>query len=147
MDIVTAKEEELKEILELQYLAYQTEAELFQSQDIPPLKQTLEEVKQEYQDGKILVVKKENRIIGSVRMKEENGTIYIGKLMVHPDYRRQGIGSKLLYEVEHLYPGKRYELFTSTRSVDNIRLYTQVGYRKFKEKAITDELVFVYMEK
>ena len=36
--------EDLQEILQLQYLSYQSEAALFGSRDIPPLKQTLDEV-------------------------------------------------------------------------------------------------------
>ncbi len=35
---------DLQEILELQYLSYQSEAELFGNRDISPLKQTLAEV-------------------------------------------------------------------------------------------------------
>jgi len=67
--------------------------------------------------------------------------------MVHPDHRRKGYGSMLLTEIEKCFPGKRYELFTSTRSKDNIRLYESLGYRIFDRKEIDDELVFVYLEK
>ena len=86
-------------------------------------------------------------IIGSVRAYEDGGTVYIGKLMVHPDHRRKGYGKMLLSEIEKYFPGRRYELFTSTRSVDNIRLYESVGYREFDRKKIDEELEFVYMEK
>ena len=146
--IVKADYKDLQEILQLQYLAYQSEAALFGSKDIPPLKQTLEEVIAEYREGIILkMVDENNVIIGSVRAKESNGTVYIGKLMVHPDRRCNGYGTKLLKEVEQFYPGKRFELFTSTRSIDNIKLYKKVGYREFARKAVNDELQFVYMEK
>ena len=37
MDISKARKEDLQEILSLQYLAYQSEAALFGSKDIPPL--------------------------------------------------------------------------------------------------------------
>ena len=145
--IYKAEQNDLQEILQLQYLAYQSESELFGNKDIPPLKQTLSEVIDEFNNGIILKMVFDNRIIGSVRAKEENGTIYIGKLMVHPDYRCRGYGSKLLSEIERCFPKKRYELFTSTRSVDNIRLYQKMGYTIFNRKAINDQLVFVYMEK
>ena len=36
--------------------------------------------------------------------------------------RGEGYGSMLLREIERYYVDTRYELFTSTRSVDNIRL-------------------------
>ena len=139
--------EDLQEILQLQYLSYQSEAALFGSRDIPPLKQTLDEVIAEYNNGIVLKMTDDDVIVGSIRAKERNGTVYIGKLMVHPDYRRNGYGTKLLTEIETYFPDKRYELFTSTRSTDNIRLYRNLGYKMFDRKAITDELQFVYMEK
>lgn len=145
--IYKAEQNDLQEILRLQYLAYQSEAELFGNKDIPPLKQTLSEIIDEFNKGIILKMVIDNRIIGSVRAKEENGTVYIGKLMVHPDYRCKGYGSGLISEIERCFPKKRYELFTSTRSVDNIRLYQKMGYTIFNRKAVNDELVFVYMEK
>ncbi|WP_295084445.1 hypothetical protein [Ruminococcus sp.] len=40
--ILKAQKDDLQEILQLQYLAYQSEADLFGSRDIPPLKQTLD---------------------------------------------------------------------------------------------------------
>ena len=146
--ISKALKTDLKEILELQYLAYQSEAALFGNKDIPPLKETIEEVEEEYQKGLILKMTDPNGvIIGSVRAYEDGGTVYIGKLMVHPDHRRKGYGKMLLSEMEKYFPGRRYELFTSTRSVDNIRLYESVGYREFDRKKIDEELEFVYMEK
>ena len=145
--ISDAEEKDLQEILELQYLAYQSEAALFGTRDIPPLKQTLDEVREEYKNGLILKMTDEDgRIIGSVRAHENEGTLYIGKLMVYPGYRRKGYATRLLTEIESRYPDDRYELFTSTRSLDNIRLYQKLGYRMFAHKRISDELEFVYME-
>ena len=146
--IYQANFDDLQEILQLQYLSYQSEALLFGSKDIPPLKQTLNEVIDEYNNGIILkMVNDENTIIGSVRAKEVEGTVYIGKLMVHPNFRHNGYGTRLIKKIEEYFPNKRYELFTSTRSKDNIRLYQRLGYKIFKSKAINDELQFVYMEK
>jgi hypothetical protein len=77
MNIVKADNTDLREILDLQYLAYQSEAALFGSKDIPPLKEKLSELEAEFEKGIIL----------------------------------------------------------------------KMGYKKFKEEKITDELVFIYMEK
>ena len=146
--IKNAERADLPEILQLQYLAYQSEANLFGSRDIPPLKQTLDEVIEEWNSGVILKMTDDtNAIIGSVRAIERDGTVYIGKLMVHPDYQHKGYGTMLLSEMENRFPDKRYELFTSTRSVANIRLYERLGYTIFARKAVNDELEFVYMEK
>ena len=146
--IAKARKQDLKEILELQYLAYQSEARLFGDMDIPPLRQTLEEVYDEFQKGIILKeVDEKGVIIGSVRAYQDGGTVYIGKLMVHPEMQKKGIGTKLLLEIENEYPNQRYELFTSTKSISNIRLYERLGYKIFKEEAVSPELQFVYLEK
>ncbi|MBQ6661398.1 MAG: GNAT family N-acetyltransferase [Lachnospiraceae bacterium] len=148
MDIVRANNTDLREILELQYLAYQSEAALFGNTDIPPLKETLSELEAEFEKGIILkMVDVTGKIMGSVRSRSDEKTVYIGKLMVHPDQQKKGYGKKMLSEIERYYPNKRFELFTSTRSIDNIRLYEKMGYKKFKEEKVTDELVFVYLEK
>lgn len=146
--IKRAQKEDLEEILKLQYLAYQSEAKLFGNMDIPPLKQTIEEVYDEFQKGAILkAVGDGGVIIGSVRAFCDSGTVYIGKLMVHPSKQGQGIGTQLLLEMEKQYPNQRYELFTSTRSEKNIALYQKLGYKIFDEEQVTEELRFVYMEK
>ncbi len=148
MIVARAEKRDLQKILDLQYLAYQSEARLFDNQDIPPLKQTLTDVENEYQKGIILKALDEDKtIIGSVRAFCDNGTAYIGKLMVHPSKQGQGIGTKLLLEMEKQYPDQRYELFTSSRSEKNITLYQKLGYKIFDEEQVTEELRFVYMEK
>ncbi|TCL57149.1 ribosomal protein S18 acetylase RimI-like enzyme [Kineothrix alysoides] len=148
VNIKKAEKSDLQAILELQYLAYQSEAKLFNDSNIPPLKQTLAEVLSEYQKGIILKALDENNVmIGSVRAYCENGTAYIGKLIVHPEKQGKGIGTKLLFEIEKEYPNQRYELFTRTRSKRNIALYERFGYKVFKEKEITEELKFVYLQK
>ena len=146
--IEKAEKEDLEEILKLQYLAYQSEARLFDNMDIPPLKQTIEEIYEEFQKGVILkVVDDGGVIIGSVRAYRDGRTVYIGKLIVHPSKQGQGIGTQLLFEMEKQYPHKRYELFTSTKSEMNIALYQKLGYKIFDEEQVTEELRFVYMEK
>lgn len=147
MTILKAVQDDLQEILALQYLAYQSEAALFGNKDIPPLKETIEELTEEFNKGTILKLVEDGKIIGSVRAYAKNGTAYIGKLMVHPDHRCKGYGTLLLNEIEKCFPDCRFELFTSTRSEDNIRLYQMLGYKIFDHKEITDELVFVYLEK
>lgn len=146
--IEKAQENDLQEILALQYIAYQSEARLFNSMDIPPLKQTIDEVRNEFDNGIFLkAVDESGNIIGSVRAYEKDNTVYIGKLMVQPNMQKKGLGTKLLLEIEKQYPNKRYELFTSTKSISNIRLYEKLGYKIFRKEAVSKELVFVYLEK
>jgi len=148
MIITKADKSDLKTILELQYLAYQSEARLLNNYDIPPIKQTNEEVEQEYAKGILLKATDEDgQIIGSVRAYMENDTAYIGKLIVHPDKQGQGIGTKLVSAIEKQYSVPRYEIFTSTKSIRTIQLYERLGYVQFKEVRMSEGLNIVYLEK
>ncbi len=148
MKLLKAEMSDLSSILELQYLAYQSEAKLNNNYSIPPLMQTLEEIKQEYEKGIVLKVIDENRsIIGSVRGYVENDTLYIGKLIVHPGHQGRGIGTQLLNEIEKVCPQPRYELFTSDKSIRNIKLYERLGYVQYQVKQVAPNLKFIYLEK
>ncbi|HPJ01509.1 MAG TPA: GNAT family N-acetyltransferase [Candidatus Limiplasma sp.] len=148
MKIVHANTADLPGILALQYLAYQSEAKLLNDPEIPPLKQTLAELQKEFESGLILkAVDDDGTVIGSVRGYSQDGTFYIGKLIVRPDLQGQGIGTALMTEVETLAASERYELFTSSKSVRNIKLYERLGYKRFKTASPRDGLEFVYLEK
>lgn len=145
--IERADKSDLQKILELQYLAYQSEAELFNDKNIPPLTQTLRDVETEFDTGIFLKAVTSGEIVGSVRGRIDGKTTYVGKLIVHPKYQGHGLGTKLLAAIETNCPTERYELFTSTRSLRNIGLYERLGYKKFRERQLTDELTFIYLEK
>ncbi len=148
MIIERAEMSDLAEILELQYLAYQSEAKLLNNPNIPPLQETIDQLMEEYEKGIILKAVEENgEIIGSVRAYLENDTVHIGKLIVHPTFQGKGIGTKLLHTIENEYGNVRYELFTSKKSTRNIKLYERIGYKVFKEEQIKDDLIFVFLYK
>ncbi len=147
MIIESAGFQDLKEILELQYLAFQSEAILNNDFSIAPLHQTLEEVQEEFRSGTILKAAQDGTIIGSVRGLVSGNRLLIGKLIVHPDHQGKGIGTKLLQAIESAYPTLGYELFTSNRSEKNLKLYERQGYKRFMEKKLSPALTFIYLEK
>ena len=147
MTISRATKEDLPAILALQYLAYQSEAILLQNFSIPPLKQTLADLEAEFERGVVLKAEEGGMIIGSVRAYCEGGTSRIGKLIVDPAYQGRGIGTALLSAVEQACLAPRYELFTSSKSEKNIRLYERAGYVRFAEKEAGAGITFVYLEK
>jgi ribosomal protein S18 acetylase RimI-like enzyme len=148
MKILCAEKSDLQAILDLQYLAYQSEAKLLDDFTIPPLKQTIEEVQQEFAKGIFLKAADGNdEIIGSVRAWQENDTAYIGKLIVQPELQSRGIGTALVKAIESKFSPLRYEIFTSVKSTRTIRLYEHLGYVKFREQKISDKLMLVFLEK
>lgn len=148
MHIEKAALSDLPAILKLQHLAYRSEARLLGIPDIPPLKQTLPEVETEYRRGIILKASgPDGRIVGSVRAWGDGDTVFVGKLIVHPDFQGNGIGTRLLTDIERVCPASRYELFTSDKSIKNLRLYERLGYVRFKTEPVSPGLSFVYLEK
>lgn len=132
--ISTACLEDLAEILHLQKQAFRTEAELHGNYDIEPLKQTYESILSDFTSYTFLKAVYEDKIIGSVKYKVLDDRVWIGKLIVDTGYRRQGLGRRLLKEVEKANPkAKKFQLFTAASSFHNICLYESVGYRICRE--------------
>lgn len=148
MVIKRAEKADLKQIFELQHLAYQSEAKLHDDFSIQPLTQTLEDIEREYEKGLFLKAADEGgRVIGSVRAYSEGNTAHIGKLIVRPEMQSRGIGTKLVGAIEREYPGMRFEIFTGYKSLRTIGLYEHLGYVRFKEQRISDKLSLVFLEK
>ena len=149
MDIKKAAYEDLPEILNLQKLAYQSEAKLLNDYSIQPLTQTLAELEDEF--GKSVILKlidrESGQITGSIRAHEENNRVHVGKIIVHPDYQNKGCGTKLLNAIEAFFENKTFELFTSSKSEKNLYLYKKNGYKEYKREKITENYDFVFLEK
>ncbi|ODS38577.1 MAG: GNAT family acetyltransferase [Candidatus Altiarchaeales archaeon WOR_SM1_79] len=149
MKIEKAQIEDMPDILKLQKLAYQSEAKLYSDFTISPLTQTLEEIKDEFNNKIFLKAVVNEKIIGSVRASFiKEGTCYIERLIVHPDFQNQGIGTKLMNEIEDTFKdAEKYELFTGHKSKRNLYLYQKLGYKMFKTEEINNNLKFIYLIK
>lgn len=86
-------------------------------------------------------------IIGSVRASVDGDTVLIDRLVVDPNLRGNGIGTKLLEAVENLMPDKRYEFFVSDIISGNIDFYKKRGYKEFKAEFIKPDIRGIYFEK
>lgn len=148
MEVGQAGIQDAGEILELQRLAYQSEAAIYSDYTIPPLIQTLAELEQDFQRQVFLKVRVEGRIIGSVRAFVRNGTCFIGRLIVHPEYQNRGVGTRLMAAVENHFIGvRRYELFTGHKSERNLYLYGKLGYRLCRTEPLSDRVTTLVLEK
>ena len=148
LPIERATLDDAPEILELQRLAYHSEAELLGDWSIEPLRQGLEDIRAEFGRTVPLKACMDGRIIGSVRAALDGGTCRIGKLIVHSAFQRRGIGSALLSTAEGLFPeARRCELFTSHKSLGNLRLYARHGYTEVRRKVLSGTVTLVFLEK
>ncbi|MFO7658638.1 MAG: GNAT family N-acetyltransferase [Bacteroidales bacterium] len=148
MEIKQADMADLTEILILQKMAFLQEAKLYNNFTIQPLSQTIEEMKTEFESKVFLKTEIDSKIVGSVRANLDSNVCWVNKLMVHPDYQRQGIGKALLLEIEKHFPDvKKFLLGTGAKSKNNIRLYENIGYRIVKHDKFHDGVEAVLMEK
>ncbi len=148
MEITRATIEDAEAILVLQRLAYQCEAERYDDYSLPPLTESLEALRREFDRSVFLKAVSEQGLYGSVRAHDDGAIRYIGRLIVHPNCRRQGIATRLMREIEECFPHvARYELFTGCQSHGNLKLYDQLGYRAFKEVQPDEGPKLIFLEK
>jgi ribosomal protein S18 acetylase RimI-like enzyme len=146
--IQTARVEDAAAILALQKLAFRREGELNQDWSIPPLVQTQDEICADFRRFKFLKAERNGEIVGSARAEQSGDTCAIGRVIVHPDCQRQGIGGQIMQAIEARFPSaRRFELFTGEKSVGNIQFYERLGYRIFRRERLSGKVMLVFMEK
>ncbi|MEU9983628.1 GNAT family N-acetyltransferase [Streptomyces sp. NPDC050856] len=150
--ISAASERDAEHILKLQYLCYQSEAELYGDYSIEPLTQTLDDLKAELARGHALVARLGDEVVASVRGEiDDAGTARIAKLIVHPRLRRHGLGGRLLDAIEERFAAdpaaRRFQLFTGHRSEGDLRLYRAKGYEAVATRDAGPRRKLVTLEK
>lgn len=137
-----------KELYDLQLRAFESEAEMIGSRDVPALLESYDDFAQDFSNWTVLIKRNdEGRIIGSARYKKVDNYVEIGRLMVAPENRKQGIAIEIMKAVEEISKGNTFQLFTCTKSYINIRLYKKLGYHVYKEEKGNRDISFVYMRK
>ena len=148
MDYKIASKADIAELYALQLRAFESEAEMIGSRNVPALMESSEENRADFDNWTVLVRRDESgKIIGAVRYKKVDDHIDVGRLMVAPEHRNRGVASGLMRAVEEATQEDTFELYTCTKSYTNIRLYEQLGYRIFKEERGERDLSFAYMRK
>lgn len=146
--IESATAADAEAILLLQKTAYQSEAAIYDDFSLPPLTETLDQLRGLFPSHRFLKAVAGQQIVGSVRGVVREGACQIGRLIVHPAWRRQGLGTRLLQSLEAQFPeAERFELFTGHQSTGNLRLYEKLGYSRTKTIVVHQRLQLVYLEK
>ena len=138
------------EVLTLQRAAFVQEALTYDDADLPPLTQTLEELRAELADNLGCVAVREGRLVGAVRALRDGPLLLIGRLAVAPDLQGEGVGSALLRAVEERGRAvgcREAELFTGSLSTANLRLYERLGYTETERVPTDGGVSEVYLRK
>ncbi len=132
------------EILELQRKSYRMEADLIGSDEIPPLKETFEQLQNCgetflgcYIDGSLA---------GAVSFKKDGEVMDIHRMMVHPDFFRRGIARKL---IAYLEQQNFSEIIVSTGAANApaIKLYEKLGFDRQNDSVVGGGMVIANFKK
>jgi ribosomal protein S18 acetylase RimI-like enzyme len=117
-------------ILALQKMAFRSEAELYNNYKLPPLLQSLESIKEDFAVYRFFKLLIENQIVGSLKVRLiDNNILWIGRLIIHPEFQNRGLGKALMQFIEQEYQQVAgFELFTGEKSIRNIHFYKGQGY-------------------
>jgi PncC family amidohydrolase len=135
------------EILTVQRAAFVSEAQLYGSADTPPLTQTLDQLDAELVDADGWVARRDGRLVGVIRTREDDGVLLIGRIAIAPDQQGHGIGRRLLETAESASHATVAELFTGSLSEGNLRLYRECGYRESERIDQGDGTAQVFLRK
>ncbi len=120
----------LRELWTVQRLSYAVEAELIGFDGIPPLHETLDELRTS--DETFLGVYDEEGLVGAVSYQLDGSTVDICRLVVHPRAFRRGIASTLLDAL----PGGPQTVSTGTKNEPALRLYRKRGFVETGEREV-----------
>lgn len=128
--IAPVRPADLAELLVLQRACWVQEAFANETLNIPPLRETAEDLAEWATSWQVWVVRRHGRLVGAVRARAEGSVWDIGRLMVAPDLAGHGVGRWLLGYAESQAPHDidEFSLFTGAHSDRNIALYQRAGY-------------------
>lgn len=142
--------EDAGEVLTLQRAAFVQEALIYGTPEMPPLTQTLDELRAELVDNLGCVALDGPRIVGAVRARRDGELLLVGRLAIAPDQQGRGIGTRLLAAVEgrgRETGATEAELFTGSLSEANLRLYEREGYVETQRVPGDDGIEQVFLRK
>lgn len=124
------------QILTIQRAAYLAEARRYGAWDLPPLVETLQEIKDHLEDGTPALGAFEGpRLVGSVRSRIDEDRMEVARLAVAPDMQGKSVGRRLLEAISTRVPDhvRVVWLFTGAESDENLRFYESAGFVRASE--------------
>ena len=149
MQIELAVKQDIPALLELQRKAFGPRCKVLDWNDALPMTETVEHALEDFAQCTTLKIQScDGRIIASIRGNVTDGSLYMARLMVLPEYQRQGIGRLLFREIQRRMPHKRAWLCALQQERFLCHFYENEGFKTYMtEDAGHGGLTWLYMEK
>ncbi|MFE8701449.1 GNAT family N-acetyltransferase [Cytobacillus sp. FJAT-54145] len=129
----------------MQKESYKVEAEYIGTYEIPPLKESLQEL---MDCGETFIGYYEGgEIVGALSYKLEDNEIDIHRVMVDPNHFRKGIARKLIGHVEEHIPSQGMVVCTGAKNTPAVTLYLKLGFEKVRDIEVGHGLVLTQFRK
>ncbi|MGW0807086.1 GNAT family N-acetyltransferase [Nonomuraea sp. NPDC002799] len=115
------------ELFSLQRAAYAVEAEIIKDDRIPPLHESLDELRAQPLRW-LGAMDADGRLAGAVAWEETADEVDVNRLVVRPDAARRGIGRALVKEVMARAGERRVVVSTGRDNVPARTLYERLGF-------------------
>ena len=143
-----AEKSDAPQILALQYVAYQPDAQVYGEANVPPLQQTLEELERDFERMVFVKAEVNGRLIGSARGCANRQAAELSRVMVHPYFQGRGIGHLLLTKIELAFPGvQSLQIVIGNKSEQNLRWLQRQGYQAVQTEPSTPATTTVHLHK
>lgn len=135
-----------EEVLRLQKQAYKVEAAYIGTFDIPPLKETLNELLNSGE--KFIGYFVEDTVAGVLSYKFKKGVIDIHRVMVHPSFFRRGIARSLIKHVENKMDSAEFVIVsTGAKNLPAVKMYQRLGFEVLDQSIFGDLVVTNFKKK
>ncbi|CAM4383514.1 MULTISPECIES: GNAT family N-acetyltransferase [Saccharibacillus] len=124
-------------LFRLQTTAYRLEAKRIGFDEIPPLADTVDSLKRS-SDTFYGYMTEAGELVGAIAVEEEYpGELTLTRMMVDPNFFRQGIATKLIRYIFAHYPDfKTYIVSTGSMNEPAMRLYQSFGFVPFRKEYV-----------
>lgn len=135
------------ELLTVQRAAFLSEGRAYGTLEIPPLTESLDDLRRELQSNTTIGAFLGQRLVGAARLTLEDEIGWISRVAVAPDMQGRGIGTRLLNALEAAAPAqvRRFQLGAGGKSSANIAMYEARGYREISRVLDTAGVELVVM--
>lgn len=101
----------------------------------PALNESLMDIEYDIRNNIVIILETEGKMLGSLRLDFEDGTVHLKRFSIDPDYQAKGIGTILYQRAEEEVKKRNYNsiyLYASLENEKVIRFYKKLGFKCIK---------------